>query len=276
MKIGFIDFYLDEWHANNYPKMIHDASNGEIEVTYAYGMVDGPKGRRTNEQWCKDFGIERCFSIEELVEKSDGIIVLSPDNSEMHEGLCQIPLRSGKPCYIDKTFAPDYETAKRIFAVADAYGTPCYTSSALRFADEYQALDRSSIRSVTSWGPNGFDIYSIHQIEPLMMLMGVPVEKVLALPDKRMLTLLIVFTDGRTASVTCFYGGCPFTVNVSTDTGAQVLQIKSNFWSNFTVSLVDFFRTGDIKVPHEETLEVMRLRTAGFRALERPGEWIKA
>ena len=25
-KIGFIDFFLDEWHANNYPKWIRQAS----------------------------------------------------------------------------------------------------------------------------------------------------------------------------------------------------------------------------------------------------------
>ena len=24
-KIGFIDYYLDEWHANNYPQFIKDA-----------------------------------------------------------------------------------------------------------------------------------------------------------------------------------------------------------------------------------------------------------
>ena len=26
-KIGFIDYYLDEWHANNYPRMIAEVSN---------------------------------------------------------------------------------------------------------------------------------------------------------------------------------------------------------------------------------------------------------
>ena len=28
MKIGFIDYYLDEWHANKYPAWIKEASNG--------------------------------------------------------------------------------------------------------------------------------------------------------------------------------------------------------------------------------------------------------
>ena len=31
-KIGLIDYYLDEWHANNYPKFFEDASNGAITI----------------------------------------------------------------------------------------------------------------------------------------------------------------------------------------------------------------------------------------------------
>ena len=29
IKIGFIDYYLDEWHANNYPEFIRKASGGK-------------------------------------------------------------------------------------------------------------------------------------------------------------------------------------------------------------------------------------------------------
>ena len=125
MRIGFIDYYLDEWHANNYPKWIYEASNGEIEVELAYGQIDSPIGGRTNAQWCSDMGVERAETIEQVVDRCDGLIVLSPDNCEMHEALSRLPLESGKPTYIDKTFAPDYETARRIFAVGKAHGTPC-------------------------------------------------------------------------------------------------------------------------------------------------------
>ena len=34
MKIGFIDFFIDEWHANNYPGMIDE-----------YNKAHGPQGR---------------------------------------------------------------------------------------------------------------------------------------------------------------------------------------------------------------------------------------
>ena len=63
MKIGFIDYYLDEWHANNYPQMLREASGGEMEVVCAYGMIDHPNGGRTNEQWCADMGIPQAAGV---------------------------------------------------------------------------------------------------------------------------------------------------------------------------------------------------------------------
>ena len=52
MKVGFIDYYLDEWHANHYPKMLRDISNGEVEVAYAYGKIPSPITGKTSEEWC--------------------------------------------------------------------------------------------------------------------------------------------------------------------------------------------------------------------------------
>ena len=163
-KIGFIDYYLDEWHANNYPRMIAEASNGSMAVTGAFGLIDSPIGGRTTETWCREMNIPRFETIEALIAASDALIVLSPDNCEMHEQLCRLPLASGKPTYVDKTFAPDGETARRIFAMAEESGTPCCSTSALRFADEYADIAPDAVQAISSWGPNGFDTYSIHQL----------------------------------------------------------------------------------------------------------------
>ena len=125
MKIGFIDYYLDEWHANNYPQMIKDLSGGKYEVAYGYGMIDSPLGGMTNREWAEKNRITLLSDIEEVIAKSDCLIVLSPDNPEMHEELCRLPLQSRKPVYVDKTFAPDRACAERIFAHAKAHQTEC-------------------------------------------------------------------------------------------------------------------------------------------------------
>ena len=273
MKIGFIDYYLDEWHANNYPKFIHDASNGEMEVTLAFGLIDSPiTDRRTTDEWCRDMGIPKADSIEQVCAECDAIIVLSPDNCEMHEQLCQLPLRTGKPVYVDKTFAPDYSTAKRIFDIAEASGTPCYSSSALRFADEYRGL--SEVESLASWGPNAFETYSIHQLEPIMMLIKSKPVKVCYIPGRDSYTLEIVFEDGRTASLHGVEAGGEFMMNVVKDFKQSVITVCSDYFHNFIVSMVDFFRTAKPVVPHSETLNIMAVRGAGIEAIKRPCEWI--
>ena len=68
IKIGFIDYYLDEWHANNYPAWIKEASEGEMEVCYCYGEIDAPNGL-TNAEWAEKFGVTLCSSIDEVIEK---------------------------------------------------------------------------------------------------------------------------------------------------------------------------------------------------------------
>lgn len=273
-KLGFIDYYLDEWHANNYPAWIREASGGEIQVTHAFALIDSPKGGRTTAEWCRDFDIKRCLSIEEVIQTCDGLIVLSPDDCQMHELLCEKPLKSGKPVYVDKTFAPDLDSARRIFDFAKESSTPCYSTSALRFAAEYQGIDKAKIKSICSWGPGTYEIYSIHQLEPLMMLMDCPARRVMSMKGEGWVSLMIEFTDGRCATVACYEEGAPFEMNLCMEGGNQILTVNSDFFKAFIARLVQFFADGKIPVAQEETLQIMALRGAGAQAVENPFTWI--
>ena len=273
MNIGFIDYYLDEWHANNYPRLIKEASDGKMQVTLAYGHIDSPIGGRTTDKWCADLNIPRAKSIDEVCDKSDAIIVLSPDNCEMHELLCQKPLRTGKRVYVDKTFAPDYETAKRIFDVAEESGTPCYSTSALRYATEYQGI--TGVNAIASCGPYFFETYAIHQLEPIMMLIDAQPQKVCFVPGKGSYTLIITFSDGRVATLNGFEAGGLFTMQLATEDGHKAINVQSDYFGGFIKNLVGFFETGKGAVPHEETLRIMAVRGAGLRASGIPGEWVR-
>lgn len=274
MKIGFIDYYLDEWHANNYPGWFREIDPA-MEVSYAYAVIDSPKGGMTTDEWCAKNKVQRCFSIDELVKSSDVITVLSPDNCEFHETLCQIPLRSGKRVYIDKTFAPDVETGRRIFDLANQYHTPCYSSSALRFAKEYLQLDRKQIAGIASVGGNAFDIYVIHQLEPIIMLMQTPVKRLMGMNSAEFYTLTLEFSDGRLATINGYTHGLPFILNVAFHNGEnRVVEAKENFFIPFIKELVRFYKDGTIPVSQEETLQIMAARGAAVKALKNPGEWI--
>lgn len=276
MKLGFIDYYLDEWHANHYPQWIKDLSGGEMEVVYAYAEIDAPNGLTTDE-WCKQNQIQRINSIEELVSLSDGIIVLSPDHADRHEDLCRIPLASGKRCYVDKTFAPDKETAQRIFKNAEDHGTPCYSTSALRYALEYQDIDPNEVVAISSWGPFTYEIYSIHQLEPVLTFINSTPKRVMMNQCPGIwYTLTIEFEDGRMASISGFEKGGPFAMNIALrDARSQTIKVTSDYFAEFLKELVRFFQTGEARVPHQTTINIMAVRAAGKRAMAAPGTWIE-
>ncbi len=176
-KIGFIDYYIDEWHADNYPTWIRESSyRKDFDVALAWEEIT-PEGRKPLFQWCKEQKVSVAGSLEQVVEESDCIVVLSPDNPECHERLADLPLKSGKPVYIDKPFAPSLDAGLRLFEKAEQHGTPLMSSSALRFGSALRsALDAKAdgemVNFVSTRGSGVYAVYSIHQVEMLAMAMG--------------------------------------------------------------------------------------------------------
>lgn len=278
MKIGFIDYYLDEWHANNYPKLIAKASGGAHEVCCAYAHIEPPAemNLRSNAQWSKDYGVELVDSIEEVIARSDCLVVLSPDNPEMHELLCQLPLASGKRTYIDKTFSPDKATAERIFSHAEKHNTPCFSSSALRFASELDEIDLGSIYKIYSEGPGTLSIYSIHQIEPIVRLMNCRAKRVMFLGDEMHPSYMVQFEDGRLVQIH-HRDDKSRTFRITTvaeNNKAVHHEIKSDFFGLFIQAMIRFFETGEAPVTHAQTIDVMAIRATAIAACNTPFVWV--
>ncbi|PYI50560.1 hypothetical protein [Paenibacillus flagellatus] len=273
-KIGFIDYFLDEWHANKYPEWIENATGGAMKVAYAYAKKDADNGL-DNATWCRNKGVELLGSIEEVVEKSDYLIVLSPDYPEFHEELAMLPLQSGKPTYVDKTFAPDRATAQLLIDTAAKHGTPLYSSSALRYAAEYAGADREGIEYISSIGPGRYDNYSIHQIEPIVSLMGSEAERVMFTGTANTPSLLIGFSGGRQAAIHHF-AGSPFTLALNYASGkSAVLKAESDFFAAFIRDLTRFFETGVPTVDPAETIAVITIIEYGLKAAATPYQWIE-
>lgn len=279
--IGFIDYYIDEWHANNYPAWIREnaAKKGlDVDVSYAWAEIDNPDGMDTRS-WCTKYNVEQLDTVEELVEKSDYIIVLSPDNPEHHERLSKLPLMSGKPVYIDKTFSPDLASGIRMFEMAKQHNTPMFSSSALRFAEGFSGypnskVNRNNIEYVATLGPGYFTNYSVHQIEMIVSLMGTGVKRLKSLSTDNGRTLIIEFRDGRRASMLQMQD-MPFQAAIQLKDGNGVfVDSFANMFPRLISEILDFFETGDAPVPQEETLEIMAIIEAGHEALENYDTWI--
>ena len=275
--IGFIDYFLNEWHANEYPGMIqaYNEKNGaDYQVKYAWAEMDVPEGMTTDE-WCKKYGVERCASIEELCERCDYVIVLSPSNPEKHFEYAEKVFKCGKSPYIDKTFAPDYTTAKAIYDLAKQYGVKFFTSSALRYAEELNAYMGTAKAISTMGGGSNMEEYIIHQIEMAVKSLGVGAEQVRYGKHSDQEWAEIAYADGRYA--TMMFAPCmPFAATVANAEGKSAyLPIRSEFFHSLIADIIRFFETGEVSFCGSETLEVMKIREGVIKAKSEAGIWVK-
>ena len=259
-KIGFIDLFIDEFHANTYVRLIREAKRGnEFELGYAW--EEAPlEGRRNLQKWCAEMGMTPASSIEEVVENSDCICVLAPANPEVHERLAELALKSGKPLYIDKPFTNSFASAERIFATAEKYNTPLMSSSALRFSDELlsgKVQEINPILFTTTGGGRSFDEYGIHQLEMIVSVMGADVKNITFTGNKKHLSLSYEFANGNMAQI-AYSPFMPFTITAAGENASVCLSSATHIFENLVDSILDFFADGKSRVPKEQTLGIER------------------
>lgn len=278
--IGFVDYYLSEWHADNYPEWIAEATKKlgfEYELRYAWAeeYISPIDGVNTDE-WCKKYNVQRCATIEELCEKSDAIIILAPSNPEKHIEYAKKVLPFSKPTYIDKPFAESVESASYIFELAEKYNTRFFSSSALRYANELDEAD-NCVAVSTQGGGSNLEEYIIHQAEMLVKKLGIGACKLKAEKlDDNLFNISVRYSDERAGSMRYIRGGVPFTITMSEHSKNEAVYktISSDFFLNLITDIINFFETGEISFDTNETLEVNKLVVATIKAKNSPEEWI--
>lgn len=275
-KIGFVDYFISEWHANNYPAWIDRiaADMGvDYKVAYAWAELEtSPVDGITTTEWCEKFGAEKCDTIDELCEKSDVIVILAPSNPETHLRYAEAVLGYGKRTYIDKTFAPDAATAKEIFSLGEKYGTPFFSTSALRYATELDAVDAPDSLLVTGGGSN-LPEYFIHLGEMVVKKMGA-VKCVKATANGSQWIIQAKTASGKDATM-IWGSSMPYGAYMTKDGKETWKSLKSPFFDGLIADMLNFFETGKASFDPSETLEVMALRDAALTAVENPCEGIE-
>ena len=272
-KLGFIDLFIDEWHANNYPAWIKTPRRGtEFELAYAWEKA--PQNGRPLEKWCADFGVTPLKSMEEVVEKSDAVFVLAPSNPEVHRELAEIPLKSGKPVFVDKPFAPSKADAEAMFELAAKHNTPLMSSSALRFSTELDAYRNKpgTTYMETTGGGRSFWEYSIHQIEMIVSVLGTGAKRIMQCGANDVEHMVIQYEDDRRASVT-YTPNAPFTTRLVHEGKMIVNPQCSDFFPILLSEILDFFATGKSPIDTAQTIEIAALVAAGIKALEAKNVW---
>ena len=276
-KIGFVDYYISEWHANNYPEWIKRANEKlgtDYLVSYAWAEENlSPVYCETTDEWCGRMGVTRCDTIAELCEKSDVIIVLAPSNPEKHLQYAKEVLPFGKRTYIDKTFAPNLKTAEEIFKIAEQCGTPFFSTSAMRFADELNKLKGANNLIITAGGGN-FPEYMIHPVEMTVKLLEDSVKKVKVEKLGEQRICHAETENGKRASIV--YSPLEVTsINCETKEGDYThIDISSEFFIKLIEEIIKFFDTGLLPFDIKQTLEVMRFRDALLNAENADENWL--
>ena len=279
LKIGFWDAYLDNWHANYYPGFLREAIaqyGFDAAVTDAFAYYDLAGGTST-EDWCRERNIRRHTEPAAFLEAVDAIMVIGADDARLHNEIAVLPLQSGKPTFVDKTFAPDTASGKRLFAIAREHGTPVFSTSAQRYCPSITAYqsEHPKPRFVSTVGPHSLDNYAVHQFEPIVALMGVGAVRVKAFEAGENVTqLMIDWGNGRMASfLQTPNPWAEFNFMVSDGTNGARLA-SEDFYIPTMRAILDFFVTGQPPVAEEETLEVLALIDAARKARQTPDVWL--
>lgn len=274
-KIGFIDYYLNEWHALNYPEMIASIQNefdGEFRITHAYAEIDHPN--MSTDEYCKKYNVIRCSSIDEICHECDYLILLYPDDPERKCEVIKKVISFGKPVFVDKTFVNSYEEAKEVFECAKKYNTPMFTSSSLRYSIELKELP-NDLTSLFIVAPSvHLKDYWVHPLEMLVSKMGVGAKKVKHLVSGNHHILQIKYENKDALIVMAEMGYAQdFFVSGNGQNGQNLKRCTSPYFVNEMRDVLRFFKEKTPSFDYQQTLEIMRIRD--LTLLEKYDEWLE-
>jgi hypothetical protein len=279
MKIGFLDHHLNTSHSMKFLALLRGSvGQGDIEITGAW------ESDPEQADWCESNGVVRMANADEVVAASDAIIVLAPNNPEVHLDLARPALEAGKPVFIDKDLAGCVKSAREIARLSDRHGAPVMAASALRFASELDALeDREPppYDAVFARGLGKWHGYSVHTITMAMRLFGSKVLRVIdtGSDEARSVTLddghrrcnIDVRVSENQSASTPWQVGCLVSGKYETATITRFDQ----FYTNLMQEVVEFFRTGTSPISMDEMIMTVAIEKAADLSLAEGGHWVE-
>ena len=259
-RIAFVDYKLDNFHANTYLKAIRvNLKDRGYTITGCHAL-DESEGKA----WATKNNVPYFSTPQDLSDHADYFCILAPSNPETHLNLARLVVPFGKPTYIDKTFAPDLKTAHEIFDLADQHHTPVQTSSALRYTDvqEHLKQGKENLLHLTAWGGgSSFAEYAIHPVEMAISCLGPKATSLLRRTTGDFSQLLINFTSDRTATLNVYtHGNTPFAASLTTPKKTDYVPVNtSTLFTNMASAILDFFDKGQPQIDRAESLMIRHI-----------------
>jgi hypothetical protein len=169
----------------NNPDAKDHVSGGKVVAAFKGGSPDIPESANRVENYAKTlkekYGVQFYDSIDELCRNVDAVLLESVDGRP-HLDQIKPVLKAGKPVFIDKPMAGSLADVIEIFRLAKEAKVPIFSSSALRFAKDTEAVHHGSIGKVNyveTYGsceiekhhPDLF-WYGVHGVEAMFTVLG--------------------------------------------------------------------------------------------------------
>jgi Predicted dehydrogenases and related proteins len=169
----------------NNPDAKDHVSGGKVVAAFKGGSPDIPESANRVENYAKTlkekYGVHFYDTIEELCQNVDVVLLESVDGRPHLEQVKPV-LKAGKPVFIDKPMAGSLADVVEIFRLAKESKVPIFSSSALRFGKDTQAVHDGSIGKVNyveTYGPCEIERhhpdlfwYGVHGVEAMFIVLG--------------------------------------------------------------------------------------------------------
>ncbi len=273
---------LDTSHVEAFTKVLNNpAAKGDlagIRVVAAYpgGSPDVESSRTRVEGFTKQlseqFGVEIVDSIEALLGKVDVVLLESVDGRP-HLKQVEPVLKARKPVFIDKPVAGTLADAVRIYQLAEKYGTPCFSSSSLRYGAAISAIRSDpkigEVVGCETYGPCSLEEhhpdlfwYGVHGVEALFTVMGTGCTSVARVQTKDAELVTGVWENNRIGTFRGIRQGKSGYAALVFGTKGIVYAPESGGYEPLLVEICKFFRTAKPPVSARETLEIFAFMEA--------------
>ncbi|MCY2990460.1 MAG: Gfo/Idh/MocA family oxidoreductase [Planctomycetota bacterium] len=235
-----------------------------------------------NTQAMREMGVEIVETIEALLPKVDAVLLLSIDGRP-HLAQAQPIFAARKPVFIDKPVAASLADTVRIYELARTSGTPCFSSSSLRYSPAIagmcsdprvgKVLGCDAYSSNAPLEPSHPDLfyYGIHGSELLFTIMGPGCQTVSRVKTSAADLAAGVWEDGRLGTYRgILQGRVDFGATVFGDQGIAPSG-KFGGYEYLLVEIANFFRTGKPPLDAEQTLEIYAFMEAADESKRQGG-----
>lgn len=278
---------LDTSHAIAFSKTLNaakpvlGAENCRVVAAYPKGSPDIKSSVERVPSYTEELktkhGVEIVDSIDELLKRVDVVMLETNDGRPHLEQLLPV-LKAKKPCFIDKPIAGSLSDAIAIFELAKLAGVPVFSTSSLRFGKNTQEVRGGSIGTVkycvttspASLEPTHPDLfwYGIHGTESLFTVMGTGCHSVFRgqTPEGK-IEVTGQWDNGRVGT---YREGSGYEGKALGEKGESPVGSYDGY-DPLVLEIVKFFRTGQVPVSPEETLEIYAFMEAADESKRQNG-----